>query len=175
MAEDTKQPDITKASETDASSPAEVPADAPASGDSPQGTSADAEKSSKVEDAKARVASAKEVLSEKAAAAAQTPGTAATPGAPKAPVKKKEEGPKPTDASGHPQVTKLKGKLNGAVLEASEFLGQLSIRIDGSQIVNACEFLRDDLDTPFNYLSDITCVHFPDRAAAPFEVVYNLY
>jgi NADH-quinone oxidoreductase subunit C len=28
---------------------------------------------------------------------------------------------------------------------------------------------------PFNYLSDLTCVHFPERARAPFEIVYNLY
>ena len=27
----------------------------------------------------------------------------------------------------------------------------------------------------FDYLSDLTCVHFPERAGAPFEVVYNLY
>jgi NADH-quinone oxidoreductase subunit C len=177
MAEDTKQPDITKAGETDASKQADGSTDAPAASESPaaNSASADAEKSSKVEDAKARVVAAKEALTEKAAAIAQTPGVAATPGAPKAPVKKKEEGPKPTDASGHPQVVKLKGKLNGAVLEAVEFLGQLSIRIERSQIVNACEFFRDDADTPFNYLSDVTCVHFPDRADAPFDVVYNLY
>jgi len=35
--------------------------------------------------------------------------------------------------------------------------------------------LRDDAQTLFNYLSDLTCVHFPERAGAPFEVIYNLY
>jgi NADH-quinone oxidoreductase subunit C len=69
----------------------------------------------------------------------------------------------------------LKGKLNGAVIEAAEFLGQLSIRIERSRIVDACNLLKRDSDTPFNYLSDVTCVHFPDRSEAPFEVVYNLY
>lgn len=29
--------------------------------------------------------------------------------------------------------------------------------------------------TPFDYLSDLTCVHYPDNQAAPFEVIYNLY
>ena len=110
--------------------------------------------------AKARVAAAKESITEKAA-------TAQPPGAPKAPVKKKEEGPKPTDASGDRLVKRLKGKLNGAVIEATGFLGQLSIRIERSRLVEACDLLKRDSDTPFNYLSDVTCVHFPDRSEAP--------
>jgi len=167
MAEHTKQPP------TDPSKPAEASGKEPTAAEGPANasSSADAEKTSKVEDAKARVVAAKEALSEKAAAAPP----AATPGAPKPPVKKKDEGPKPSDASGHPQVKKLKAKFNGAVLEAFVFLGQLSIRIEPSQIVEVCDFLRQDGETPFNYLSDVTCVHFPDRRAAPFDVVYNLY
>jgi NADH-quinone oxidoreductase subunit C len=164
MAEDTKQPNIPQASEPDASKPADV-----STGQQVTGASqADAEKDSKVEEAKARVAAAKESITEKAAASQP-------PGAPKAPVKKKEEGPKPTDASGHQLVKRLKGKLNGAVIEATEFLGQLSIRIERSRIVDACNLLKRDSDTPFNYLSDVTCVHLPDRSEAPIEVVYNLY
>ena len=127
---------------------------------------ADAEKDAQVEATKARVLAAKE--------AAQRAG-AATPGAPKAPVKKKEEGPKPVDASAHPLVKKLRGEFNDAVGDASEFLGQLSIRIDRARIVEVCNALKQDADTPFNYLSDLTCVHYPDHKEAPFEVVYNLY
>jgi NADH-quinone oxidoreductase subunit C len=128
----------------------------------PSSLTADAEKDAQVEAAKARVTAAKE--------AAQ-----AAPGAPKAPVKKKEEGPKPVDASGHPLVQKLRDKFDAAVIEASEFLGQLSIRIDPSRIVEVCDALRVDAETPFNYLSDLTCVHLPDQREAPFEVIYNLY
>ena len=128
--------------------------------------SADEEKNAQVEAAKARVAAAKE--------AAQKSGAAA-PGAPKPPVKKKEEGPKPVDAGNHPLVKKLREKLEGAVVEASEFLGQLSIRIQPGRLVEVCRALKDDEETPFNYLSDVTCVHYPDQKEAPFEVVYNLY
>ncbi|HYX31071.1 MAG TPA: NADH-quinone oxidoreductase subunit C [Pyrinomonadaceae bacterium] len=133
----------------------------------PTPLSADAEKDAQVEAAKAKVAAAKE-------AAAQKAGTAA-PAAPKPPVKKKDEGPKPADASQHPLVVKLKEKLGDGVLEASEFLGQLSIAIAPERIVEACLELRDDTETPFNYLSDLTCVHYPDNKSAPFQVVYNLY
>src|SRR5258708_7985400 len=83
---------------------------------SPFSLSADAEKDAQVEAAKARVAAAKEQAQK-----------AAAPGPPKAPVKKKEEGPKPVDAANHPLVKKLREKFDGAVDEASEFLGQLSI------------------------------------------------
>jgi NADH-quinone oxidoreductase subunit C len=123
--------------------------------------SADSEKDAIVEEAKARVAAAKE--------AAQK----AAPAAPKAPVKKKEEGPKPTDASAHPLVKKLRATLDGAVIGATEFLGQLSIRIERARIVEVCRALRDDSE--FNYLSDLTCAHYPDQREAPFEVIYNLY
>ncbi len=130
----------------------------------PSSLSADAEKDAQVEAAKARVAAVKDQAQK-----------AAAPGAPKAPVKKKEEGPKPVDASGHPLVRRLRDKVDGAVIEATEFLGQLSIRIERSRIVEVCDALKRDEDMPFNYLSDLTCVHYPDQRAAPFEVIYNLY
>src|SRR5262249_7743504 len=114
MSEDTKQPDTTEPPKPDAP-------DSDASG-SPAATlaGADAEKSAIVEGANSRVAAAKESL----AAKVDTPA-----GTPKPPVKKKEEGPKPTDASGHPLVQKLRAKFGAAVGEASEFIGQLSINI----------------------------------------------
>ena len=126
---------------------------------------ADAEKAAMVEQAKSRVAAVKEGL------AAQPPAA----GAPKPPVKKKEEGPKPTDASGHALVKKLKSQFGEAIGDASEFIGQLSVTVDRARIVEVCDFLRRDENTPFDYLSDLTCVHYPERGDAPFEVVYNLF
>ncbi len=169
MSEDTKQPDKTEQGKLDESKkdssgtpPALV---IPAAGTL---AGADEEKASMVEQAKTRVAAVKESLESK-------PSEAAGPGAPKPPVKKKEEGPKPTDASTHPLVTKLRTAFGDAIGEAVEFIGQVSIRIDRASIVAVCDFLKRDEQTPFDYLSDLTCVHFPDRREAPFEVVYNLY
>ena len=136
--------------------------------DAGQLAGADEEKAAMVEQAKSRVAAVKESLGEKAAATA-------APGAPRPPVKKKEEGPKPTDASNHQLVQKLKSHFNGGVLEATEFLGQLSVRIDPARIADVCDFLRREPEAGFNYLSDLTCVHYPMRAEGPMEVVYNLY
>jgi NADH-quinone oxidoreductase subunit C len=141
--------------------------------DAGQVAGADEEKAAMVEQAKSRVAAVKESLGEKAAGAQTTPPAA--PGAPKAPVKKKEEGPKPVDASNHVLVKKLKTQFDGAVGEALEFVGQISIRVEPARIVDVCNFLRDDPEASFNYLSDLTCVHYPMRQEAPLEVVYNLY
>src|SRR5437660_2786313 len=184
MADEGKPPETGSTQETGPEQPAaseakEAPPIAPA-GSPASPSQSDQEKAAKIEEAKARAAAAKDALT--AQAAPQSPpqpgvtqSANAAPGPPKAPVKKKEEGPKPTDAGGHPLVKRLRSHFNGAVLEASEFLGQLSIRIDPARVVQVCETLKNDTQTPFNYLSDLTCVHYPDNISAPFEVVYNLY
>lgn len=167
MAEDPKQSDNTQPGERSESADAlQTPQDTAPVRPASSPSQADAENVTRVEEAKARVAAAKEEA-QKAAAAA--------PGAPKPPVKKKEEGPKPSDASNHPLVKRLRAEFNGIVTEAQEFLGQLSIRIEPAKIVEVCDALKNDSETPFNYLSDLTCVHYPDQEDAPFDVVYNLY
>jgi NADH-quinone oxidoreductase subunit C len=160
MAQEGKPPEPGSQTEAPAASPEDARPTASPS------LSADAEKDAQVEAAKARVAAAKEAA-QKAAAGA--------PGAPKPPVKKKEEGPKPVDASDQPLVKKLREKFAGAVVDATAFLGQLSIRIQPPRIVEVCAALKSDSETPFNYLSDLTCVHYPDNKETQFEVVYNLY
>ena len=168
MSDDTKQPGSEEPMRPDGS-PADSSGTPSPSAIPPAGelAGADAEKAAMVEQAKSRVAAVKESL------AADKP--AAPAGAPKPPVKKKEEGPKPTDAANHPLVKKLKAQFGEAIGDTSEFIGQLSVHVDRARIVDVCRFLRDDAETPFNYLSDLTCVHYPDQVAAPFEVVYNLF
>jgi len=163
MAEDTKQPGSETPTTPDASTSDSSGTPPPSSiPDAGQLAGADAEKKAMVDQAKSRVAAVKEGLTPPA-------------GAPKPPVKKKEEGPKPTDASSHPLVKKLNTKFGQAIGDASEFIGQLSINVASETIVAICDFLRTDNETQFDYLSDLTCVHYPTRKEAPFDVVYNLY
>jgi NADH-quinone oxidoreductase subunit C len=138
-------------------------------------STADEEKAAKIAEAKARAAAAKQAAGAKPAPGQPAAvGATAGAGAPKPPVKKKEEGPKPTDASNHALVKRVRERLDGVVLEATEFIGQLSINVSPSRIVETCDLLKRDAETPFDYLSDLTCVHYPERDA-PFEIVYNLY
>ena len=162
MSEDTKQPGSEEPTSPGVSD-AEASGTPPPSAIPPAGTraGADAEKASTVEQAKARVAAVKDSL-------------ATDQAAPKPPVKKKDEGPKPTDAANHPLVKKLKAQFGDAVGDAVEFIGQLSVNVDAARIVEICDYLKSDRETSFNYLSDLTCVHWP-RTPAPFEMVYNLF
>lgn len=142
---------------------------------------ADLERAAKIAEAKARAAAAKEAAAAKApadapATAKPAPAAAgAAAGAPKAPVKKKDEGPKPQDASEHALVRRLRERFGDAITGASTFVGQLSVHVRAGSIAEVCRALRDDPETPFDYLSDLTCVHWPERDEEPFEVVYNLY
>jgi NADH-quinone oxidoreductase subunit C len=145
---------------------------------------ADLERAAKIAEAKARAAAAKEAAAAKApadsAGAAKPAPTAAKPtpaaaGAPKAPVKKKDEGPKPQDASEHALVKRLRERFGEAIKGAFTFVGQLSVHVRADSIAEVCRALRDDSATPFDYLSDLTCVHWPERDGEEFEVVYNLY
>ena len=76
-------------------------------------------------------------------------------------------------------TTRSSSACASASANASEgavtFVGQLSVHVTAESIVEVCTALRDDAETPFNYLSDLTCVHWPERDESPFEVVYNLY
>jgi NADH-quinone oxidoreductase subunit C len=144
---------------------------------------ADLERAAKIAEAKARAAAAKEAAAAKSPAAAPgaekpaaaKPAAPAAAGLPKPPVKKKDEGPKPVESPEHPLFKHLRERFGDAVEGAFTFVNQLSIHVRADQIVEVCKALRDDREKPFDYLSDLTCVHWPDREEAPFEVVYNLY
>jgi NADH-quinone oxidoreductase subunit C len=149
---------------------------------------ADLERAAKIAEAKARAAALKDAAASKSpttptsaeksatpGALKPTPAGAAGAGVPKPPVKKKDEGPKPVDATDHPLVKRLRERFVDAVEGAFVFVGQLSIHVRASAIVEVCRALRDDGEIRFDYLSDLTCVHWPERDEAPFEVVYNLY
>src|SRR5215203_61371 len=142
---------------------------------------ADLERAAKIAEAKARAAALKEAAGAKAPTAAPggekqaAPAAAGPAGVPKAPVKKKDEGPKPVESPDHPLVKRLRERFGEAVEGAFTFVNQLSIHVRAEAIVEVCKALRDGSETPFDYLSDLTCVHWPEREEAPFEVVYQLY
>jgi NADH-quinone oxidoreductase subunit C len=172
---------------------------APPGGKSPEGadpakspSQADLERAAKLAEAKARAVAMKEAAAAKTPAAA--PGAEKTPaapgaakpaapavagaagaGVPKPPVKKKDEGPKPVESPDHPLFKRLRARFGDAAEGAFTFIGQLSVHVKADVIVEVCTALRDDAETPFDYLSDLTCVHWPEHDKTPFEVIYNLF
>jgi NADH-quinone oxidoreductase subunit C len=71
-------------------------------------------------------------------------------------------------------VEKLKIQFSSSVLEVKEFRDETTVYIKKEDIVAVCNFLRDDQDCQFDYLSDLcgADAYTPENR---FEVVYNLY
>ena len=77
-------------------------------------------------------------------------------------------------------IERLKDRAAVAALQSSSLLngakldrGELTVYVDRGAIRQSCELLRENAETRFNFLSDITCVDlFPSEPR--FEVIYHL-
>lgn len=113
-------------------------------------------------------------------AAAPAPAEAPAPAAPAAAAPKpaapaappKPAGPKPTDASGKPLVAALAGAVPGSVLEAYEFVGEATVRVDPAKLVEVCRHLKEV--EGFTYLVDLTAVDWKERDPR-FDVLLLLH
>jgi len=69
-------------------------------------------------------------------------------------------------------TNEVKEHFGDQILEASSYVGQNFFVVKGQAAVPLLEYLK--LEADFDYLVDLTAVHFPDRAEQ-FEIVYILY
>ena len=95
---------------------------------------------------------------------------AAKPAVPAVPPK--PAGPKPTDASDKPLVVALAAAVPGAVLEASELVGETTVKVAPEHLVEACRYLKQQ--EGFTYLVDLTAVDWKDRQPR-FDVLLLLH
>jgi NADH/F420H2 dehydrogenase subunit C len=70
-------------------------------------------------------------------------------------------------------VDRLRERFPGAVLEVTEFRGEITVLVPAERIVEIGRFLRDDPETAFDLLSVVTGVHFLGRDH-DYEVLYHL-
>ena len=97
------------------------------------------------------------------------------PAAPAAkPPTKAPAGPTYNDISDDPIVAKLKARFGAAIEEAVELLGQQILRVAADQAPEVLRFLRHDPEARFDFLTDLTAVHYPEKPR-PLEMVYHLY
>jgi NADH-quinone oxidoreductase subunit C len=79
-----------------------------------------------------------------------------------------------TDAESDAVVKRLREFNPEAVEDVQLFRGELTVRIRAMSLRLVCEFLRDDKELSFKYLSDLTALdHYPSEPR--FETVYHLY
>ncbi|MFQ6033001.1 MAG: NADH-quinone oxidoreductase subunit C [Candidatus Zixiibacteriota bacterium] len=71
-------------------------------------------------------------------------------------------------------LEKLNERFAESILEVGEFREELTVVVKKEDIVRICQFLRDDPELSFNFLSDLCGVDYPERKPR-FELVYNLY
>ena len=99
------------------------------------------------------------------------PAAAAKPAAPAAKPPAKPEGPKPEPWDSE-LVRKLKAQYGSGIKDAATYVGQKYLVVDSSIVYEILLRMRDD--ELFDYLVDVTAVHYPKREAQ-FDVVYILY
>jgi NADH-quinone oxidoreductase subunit C len=153
-----------KTDETAADSTAareDSPKTPPAAPDAPKPKLTDEEKAAKIAAAKAKAAAAK----------AAKEGEAEQP--PKPPWEEKPVTPEHEDASADPDVTALAAAVEGAVLAADRFAGDVTVTVPADGIIEICRYLKTERG--FSFLVDLTAVDWPEREGARFDVVYWMH
>ena len=82
----------------------------------------------------------------------------------------------PADAAVPSFITALQNGVPGAVAQLSLYLGDWTVIVPASHLLQASQFLRDNAGCAFDYLSDLTATDWPPRTAeGRFDVLYMLY
>lgn len=90
----------------------------------------------------------------------------------KMPWEEKPVPPEPLSALEHPLVKELEREVPGAVRDAVEFAGQVSVRVELAQLLSVLEALAG---LGYKFLVDLTAVDWKDREEGRFDVVYWLH
>jgi NADH-quinone oxidoreductase subunit C len=69
---------------------------------------------------------------------------------------------------------KLEAKFPGIISQVETQYGMLTLEIASEQNLKVLTYLKEDADLDFQYLNDLTAVHYPDRKGSELCVVYML-
>lgn len=75
----------------------------------------------------------------------------------------------------HPAVLALRRDLDPAVLAVEGYHGEAWAVVAHERAIEVLTMLRDDPELGFDFLSDLTAVHWPRRKGSEFDLVYQLY
>ena len=71
-------------------------------------------------------------------------------------------------------IDKLSAKFGDQISAVSEPFGLLTFETSVAEISNVLSFLKSDPELKFNYLTDITAVHYPEKKEA-LGVIYHIH
>jgi len=111
------------------------------------------------------------------AAAAEKPAPPkAAPAAGHKPTPPARKGPVITvDITGDALIDGIRQRFSDAITEAVATLGQQNIRVKKESLIELCRYLHDDEEALFDMCTDVTAVHWPERAGQEFDIVILLY
>ncbi len=72
-------------------------------------------------------------------------------------------------------ITSLQNSVAGSVAQLSLYLGDWTVIVPVTHLLQAAQYLRDASDCAFDYLSDLTATDWPPRPEGRFDVIYMLY
>lgn len=70
---------------------------------------------------------------------------------------------------------RLVEKFGAAVTNVEEPYGMLTFEVPAAQNLDVMQFLYDDAELAFRFLTDLTAVHYPAYAGRELAVVYHLH
>lgn len=79
------------------------------------------------------------------------------------------------DPEKHPVVEALRREFAADILGVDSSSGEVWVVISSGAAIKVLTTLRDDPALHFDFLSDLTAVHWPEREGSEFEIVYQLY
>jgi NADH-quinone oxidoreductase subunit C len=79
------------------------------------------------------------------------------------------------DITGDALIDRIRQRFSDAITEAVATLGQQNIRVKKDSLIELCRYLHDDEEALFDMCTDVTAVHWPDRAGQEFDIVILLY
>jgi NADH-quinone oxidoreductase subunit C len=97
------------------------------------------------------------------------PKPAAPPAPPAAPKTNPLTAPVPSTA-----LDRIKERFSDQVVDVAYYAGEVTVKLKQERAEEIWRFLRDDPALRFDYLSNLTAVHWPERPK-PFEVVLHLF
>ena len=70
---------------------------------------------------------------------------------------------------------RLAEKFGESISQVEESFGTMSFTVPKDQNLKVMQFLYDDEELQFRFLTDLTGVHYPNRTGEELAVVYHLY
>jgi NADH-quinone oxidoreductase subunit C len=76
-------------------------------------------------------------------------------------------------ADGEQAIESIRAQFPDAIVATGSYRGQSWVELSADSLLDVCTWIRDDPSTSFDFLVDVTAVHWPDDPQ-PMELVYHL-